>query len=333
MKAAPLVVLLGLLIALAACGDQETSEVIATNRDPGIVNLDEAIRQHPDDADLYARRATMWYDKNNYDAAIDDYRQAVTLDSTNVEYYWDLADIYLDYYRSRLALRTLEQAATIAPDNLETQLRLAETRIILKQYNAAIGSLNEAIRLDPRNPDAYLLLSDAFLAQQDTARAIKAAEEATEIDPDLTDAYLILGRLLFAKGLPRADQYFDAAMAIDPADPVPIHAKADYLRDSDRLAEAIELYRGASRADRQYVAGHYNAGLLLMELDSVTAARREFGLAIKNDPTHVRAYFFRGYAREISADPAGARSDYETALRFDPDYLLAQEGLDRLGDN
>lgn len=323
------------LVLLAACGSDPAADYdptsAVTTTDPAIAELTRAIAAEPGNADLYAQRASMAYDKKNYDAAIADLSAALSIDSTNVPYHWHLADVYLDYYRSRLALRTLERAAALDPANVETQLRLAETQLTLKQYDDVLVTISEITKLDPRNPDAYLLLSQAFVETGDTARAINAAQEAAEIDPDLTDAFITLGQLLFAKGLPRAGQYFDAAVAIDPADPYALHAKADYLRDTDRLPAAIETYRAASRADRQYVAGYFNAGLLYLELDSVAPALREFDLVVKNDPLHIRGFFFRGYANELAGELNAACADYDVALRYAPDYELALEGYDRLG--
>lgn len=333
MNRACLLILLALVIF--SCGEKDTDPAPLADTsggDPGIAQLDLAILRDTSNADLYAQRATMWYDKNNYDAAIADLQRAMAIDSMNIEYHWNLADVYLDYYRSRLALRTLERAAKIEPGNIETQLRLAETQIILERFDEAMRSLNEVVKLDPRNPDAYMLLSEAYLETGDTVRAINSAEEATEIDPDLTDGFIRIGQLLFARGSSRAAQYFDAAIGIDPLDPVALHAKADYLRDRERLPEAIELYRATSRADRQYVAGYFNAGLLLMELDSVKTALGEFDLVIKNDPVHIRGYFFRGYAKERLNDLEGARADYQQALRFAPDYDYALEGMERVGE-
>jgi tetratricopeptide (TPR) repeat protein len=327
--------LLPFLILLAACGTDPAPATdlpaVVDNTDPGVAKLTDAIRADPENADLYAQRATMQYDKQNYDAAIADMVSALRIDSTNIGYHYNLADVYLDYYRSRLALRTLQRAASLDPDNVETQLRLAETQLTLKQYDGALEALNEVTRIDPRNPDAYLLLSQTFLETGDTARAIKSAEEATEIDPDMTDAFITLGQLLFAKGLPRAEQYFDAAVAIDPEDAYALHAKADFLRDSERLPEAIETYQAASRADRQYVAGHFNAGLLFLELDSIQRGLTEFDLVIKNDPIHIRAYAYRGYAREVLGDTEAACKDYDISLRFSPDYQFALDGYARVG--
>ncbi|THH34907.1 tetratricopeptide repeat protein [Neolewinella litorea] len=321
-----------LLIGLLACGPDTPEEApnAAAAGDPGIERLTAAIARQPDEPELYRQRASMYYDLENYDGAINDLTTALSLDSTNVDYHYELADVYLDYYRSRLALRTLERAVRLDPERLETHLRLAETQLILKQYDDALASLNEAVRLDPRNPEAYYLLGQVFEETGDTTRAINAAEEATQIDPDMTDAYLLLGDLLAAQGNARAGEYFDAAVAINPQDVIALHARADYYRDRGDLDRAIAEYRRASIIDRQYVAGNFNAGLLLMELDSVERAYDEFNIVIKNDPIHIRAFFYRGYASELLGNTDAARRDYETALRMAPEFTLAREGLDRL---
>ncbi|WP_116107033.1 tetratricopeptide repeat protein [Lewinella sp. IMCC34191] len=323
--------LLLLMLTLLACGpDGAAEESTATTGDPGIDRLSEAIRQDPNNANLYGQRASMYYDLDNFDYAIQDLEKALSIDSTNINLHYNLADVYLDYYRSRLALRTLERAVALDPDRLETRLRIAEAQLILKQYEDATGSLNQAVRIDPRNPEAYYLLSQVFAETGDTVRAINSAEEATQIDPDMIDAYLMLGELQAARGNPRAESYYDAAVDINPDDVVAIHARADYYRDQGDLDRAIAQYRRASTIDRQYVAGNFNAGLLLMEQDSLQRAYNEFNITIMNDPVHARAFFYRGYASELMDDADAARRDYETALRIDPELTLARQGLERL---
>ncbi len=322
-----------LMLVLLACGPgAPDTSVPAESGDPGIDLLTRQITATPAVAGLYAQRASMYYDLQNYDNAIADLNTALSLDSTKLDYFYNLSDVYLDYYRSRLALRTLERAAALDPDRLETRLRLAETQLILKQYDDAISSLNQAVRLDPRNPEAYYLLGQVFAETGDTTRAVNAAEEATQINPDMIDAYLLLGELLADQGNPRAIEYFNTAVDIDPEDVISIHARADYYRDRGDLDRAIREYRRASTIDRQYVAGNFNAGLLLMEEDSVAQAYREFNITIKNDPIHIRAFFYRGYASELMGQADDARRDYETALRMAPDFTLAQDGLARLNE-
>lgn len=301
--------------------------------DPGLENLNAAIAADPKRADLYASRAQMWYDKDNFDNAIVDLRNALVLDSTNIDYHYLLTDVYLDYYQSRMALKTIQRAVALEPENIESLLTQAEVQLILQQYEDAMTSLNSVVQLDPRNPDAYLLLGRTLAETGDTARAINATQEAVEIDADLTDGWIVLGQLHAAIGGQLAERFFETALSIDTTDLAAIHAMADFFRDRDDLDRAIELYRKTSRIDPQYVAGHYNAGLLLMEQEKVEEARQEFRITVKNDPLHIRGYFFLGYANELLGDPAAARTNYETALRFAPDYELARQGLARLGSS
>lgn len=329
-----------LLFLIQACNDnaennkvdqlQEGPKIEAALGDPGLENISKAIEAEPQRADLYASRAQMWYDKNNYDNAIMDLRNAIVLDSTNINFHYLLTDVYLDYFQSRLALKTIQRAVKLDPKNIESLLTQAEVQLILQQFEDALGSLNEVIGLDPRNPDAYLLLGQTFAETGDTSRAINATQEAVEIDPDLVDGWIVLGKLHSAIGGGLAERYFNTAVQIDSLDLAAIHAQADFYRDQDDLDKAIELYRKTSRIDPQYVAGHFNAGLLLMEKEQVEAARQEFSITVKNDPLHIRAYFFLGYTDELLGDKEAAKKNYETALRFSPDYQLALDGLARV---
>ncbi|MEM9835377.1 MAG: tetratricopeptide repeat protein [Bacteroidota bacterium] len=329
------------MLTLTACGgevkeptadDPAAADYRGPKLDPGIVNVTEQIKQDPKNGALYAARAEMWFDKNNFDNAITDLQSALVLDSTNLDYHYLLSEVYLDYFQSRLALRTIQRAVALEPENVESLLYQAEIQLILKLHDEALASLNEVVRIAPREPEAYLLLGKVFAETQDTARAINATQEAVEIDPEIVDAWIYLGQLHAAIKSPLAGRYFDTAISVDPNDVVAIHAKADYLRDQDQLNEAIALYRKTGEIDQQYVDGHYNAGLLLLEQDSVEAAQRELNIVIGNNPLHIQGYFFRGYTHELQCNIAAARKDYETALRFSPDYQLALDGMARISE-
>ncbi len=324
-----------LLFLLTACGGDQTETGDTdppAGTEPAIAELSAEISAQPRKAELYAQRARLYFDGGGYDEAISDLTIALQIDSANLGYHHALADVYLKYFRSRLALRTLERAHQLDPADIETLLRLSEVQLTLKQYDDALASADQAIGLNGRNPEAFFLLGRIMKEQGDTSRAINSFQEAVELDPELTDAWINLGMLHAAVDGKRALEFYDAAIASDRYDVLPVHAKADYLRDRDDLNGAIALYRETTRMDRQYSAGYFNAGLLLMEQDSVESAYREFDITLKNDPLHVRAYFFRGYAAELLGRTDQARADYKSALKMAPDYALPQEGMARLGD-
>lgn len=334
MKVFKLSLLLSVIILAVACREEQQPAGAATTiaGEPAIALLNERIAQAPAQADLYAARAELYYERDAFDEAIQDLQTALGLDSTQVGYYHLLADVYLDYFRSRQALETMQRAATLFPERIPTLLKLSEFQYILKQYEESMRTIDRVLRIDPQEPEAYFMFGLNFREVGDTTRAIRSFQEAVDINPTLTDAWINLGQLHAAQRSGQALRYFDAAIASDTLNPLPYAAKGDYLRDRDRLREAIALYKEAARKDPQYDAAFFNAGLLYLELDSIGPAYRQFDLAIKVAPLNIQAYFFRGYAAEAVGDTLQARRDYEHALRLAPDYELPREGLARLSD-
>jgi tetratricopeptide (TPR) repeat protein len=328
--------LLFLSLFFACGGDNSTAsqqEGLGATGDPSIDGLTAKISETPNNAALYAQRAELFYEKNGFDEAINDLQKAITLDSLNADYYHLLGDVYLDYFNSRMALRTMERAATLFPDRIPTLLKLSEFQLILKQYQASMQTIDRILRIDPQNAEAFFMFGTNFKEVGDTARAINSFQKAVELDPELIDGWINLGYLQAVTGSPLAERYFDNALRLDPGNILAIHAKADFLRDfKDDLNGAIALYRQINEIDPQYKESYFNAGLLYMELDSVGQAYDQFDLTIKVSPTHIRAYFFRGYAAELLGNIEQARADYRQALKMAPEYELAEKGLARVGD-
>lgn len=319
-------------VIFAGCSQQEEKAPvdIGNTGDPSIDQLTQQIAQTPEDAQLYALRGELFYEQDNYDQAIADLKQAVSLDSTQAPYYHVLADAYLDNVRSREALETMELAAERFPDRLPTLLKLSEFQLILTKYEDSMRTIDRVLRQDPQNADAYFMFGLNFKEVGDTARAINSFKKSVEIEPELTDAWISLGQLYAAMDDPIAESYFDNAIQTEPENPLTWHAKADYLSDKEDLQGAIDIYQKIMTIDPQYEEAYFNAGLLYLDLDSIPQAYHQFNLAINVYPVHIRAYYYRGLASEMMGNTEQAKRDYEQALRLAPDYEGPQEGLQRL---
>lgn len=319
-------------VIFASCSQQEekASTDIGSTGDPSIDQLTQQIAQTPEDAQLYALRGELFYEQENYDQAIADLKQAISLDSTQAAYYHVLADAYLDYVRSREALETMELAAERFPDRLQTLLKLSEFQLILTKYEDSMRTIDRVLRQDPQNADAYFMFGQNFKEMGDTARAINSYKKSVEIEPELTDAWISLGQLYGALKDPIAESYFDNAIQTEPENPLTWHAKADYLSDQNDLQGAIEIYQKIMTIDPQYEEAYFNAGLLYLDMDSIPQAYHQFNLAINIYPLHIRAYYYRGLSSEMMGNNEQAKRDYEQALRLAPDYEGPQEGLKRL---
>lgn len=335
MKTKYVTIITGLLffLLISACEDKKNIDRQVEVSATGFAEIDDVtakIAVAPDDANLYAERAVLYYDKDGYDEAITDMHKAIALDSMNADYYHLLADIYLDYFKSHLAIKTLERATELFPNRIPTLLKLSEFHLIMKMHPESMKMIDRVLRIDPQNAEGFFMSGMNFKEMGDTIRAINSFQSAVELDPDLIDGWISLGKLYATRGDKVAIQYFDNALRIAPENTTAIHAKADYLRDQNDLIGAIELYKKIVVIDPQYETGFYNAGLLYMELDSIEQAYQQFDLTIKASPIHIRAYFYRGLAAELLGNIDDAKADYQQALKLAPGYERAEQALIRL---
>ncbi len=330
-----LIILSCAITLILACKNETKPEPPRFDKtgNPQIDALTEQIFKDPNNAQLYFKRAQLFYKEGaqgGYDVAIKDMVYALSLDSTNVDFHHFLSDVYMDYAQSRLAVSTMERAATLAPENIPTLLKLSETYLITKQYNAAGASIDKVLTKDPQNADAYFLLGMMFKEQSDTARAINAFQKSADLDSDNKDAFIELGKLFTDKGNPLALKYFNNALLIDSLDVNAMMAKAYYFQTKNQIGEAIEEYKKILYNDPRYEFALFNLGLLYLEKDSLEQADSHFNIVLKEAPTFFKAYYYRGYIAEKRGDKVNALKNYKQALEFNSGYDKALEGVKRL---
>lgn len=296
-----------------------------------IDGLSEKIVASPSDPALYNERAQLFYEKEGYDEAIQDWTKAIRLDSTNASYYHSLGDAYLDYSRSRLALKTMEQAGKQFPTSIPTLLKLAEFQFILRKHQESLKTIDQVLRMDPQSARGFFFLGMNLKEMNQEERAINSFQTAVENDPDLIDAWLNLGRMFAERKNKVAEQYFDSAIRVDSTSIEALHSKAIYLANTkDDLDGALELYRKIATVDENYEEAYFNSGLLYLDKNEIEAAYEQFDLTVKASPTHIKGHYYRGLAAELNGDFEMARKDYEKALQMYPAYEDAQNRLNNL---
>ena len=295
--------------------------------DPSIDGLTEAIKATPNDPNLYLKRSEIFYEREAYDQAIQDLAQVMKLDSTNLKAHHLLEDVYMDSYQSARALQTMQRVVMLYPDSINTKLKLSEFQLILKQYDAALSTIADIMEIRPGDPEALFMLGMIYRDQGKTDLAIGAFQSAVERNPDMSEAWVILGDLMDRTHNPLASQYFDNAVRVAPNNVAAWHAKAYFLQNNDKIDEALEIYKHIHSLDAQYPEAYLNAGILLMVKDSLDAALREINILGEIDPANPAAWFYKGKIYHLKGQNDEAKTAYEQALRLDPDYGQAQDGL------
>jgi tetratricopeptide (TPR) repeat protein len=96
-------------------------------------------------------------------------------------------------------------------------------------------------------------------------------------------------------------------------------------------AEAVRLYEGLVREKRDDASLRASFGGALGALGHLDEALAQLAKAVELDPVNPEAYHNRGVILEASEDRAAAAREYETALRYAPDYEPSRHALLRLG--
>lgn len=319
-------------LSLLQCKQKSSSDVndIGPTGDPTIDAITDEIRKHPDDAQLYLKRAQVFYDHQAYDQSIQDLARVMKLDSTNLRAHHLLADAYMDSNQSNMALKTMQRAAALYPDSIRTKLKLSEFQLILKQYDGAMHTLDDIMKIRPGDPEALFMLGMVFRDQGKTEQAIGAFQSAVERNPDMVEAWVILGDLMDRTHNPRALQYFDNAIRVDPTNVEALHAKAYYLQNNDKIDEAIDIYKQIHLINPQYPEAYLNIAILQLYRDSVDAAMKELTILKGIDPTNAAAWFYIGKAHQFNGEKEEAKASFEQALKLDPNYEQAADALQEL---
>jgi len=315
------------LIIISCGGDKQVKSISKSTGDSIVDQLTLQLEKSPDDIDLLYQRATVYYEKDEYEASIQDLEKAMSIDSLKPEIYHLLTDNYLDYFRSREALDMMEKVARLFPERIPTLLKLSETQMILNQHENSIFTVNEILRLSPQNNEAFFMLGMNFRAMGDLDRSINSFQTAVENDPEMVDAWIILGELHEKKGSKDAIKYYDNAINVAPDKPEVLHSKAFYLQNNGDIPGALELYKQIIIKNQSYTDAYLNAGIIYMEIDSLDLAFEQMNLLAGVQPQNPLAYYYRALIHNSYGNYEAALVDLQNSINISSDFEVAEKLL------
>jgi tetratricopeptide (TPR) repeat protein len=121
------------------------------------------------------------------------------------------------------AIADCNQALSLDPKNALAFSNRGNSYVFKHEYDRAIEDFNEAIKLNPRYAEAFNNRANAFSYKGEYDRAMQDHNEAIRLDPRYAVAFNSRGATLFKKGeYDRAIQDFDEAIRLDPKNSVAV---------------------------------------------------------------------------------------------------------------
>jgi tetratricopeptide (TPR) repeat protein len=278
-------------------------------------------------------------DRNDLNAAINNFNEALKRDPTMYGAWQDLGLAYIKANRWADAVQTFAELARRQPNSVEAAYFHA-----LSLYNSgnsveAEAESRRALRLDAGAVEAQTLLG-IILASKGNANseAADALSQAAALNPNSFDAQFYLGRVQYAmKDYAGSVKSLRAAVKLNPR-----HSEARFflgtaLEMAGDSAAAIAEYQELLKIDSNSVMGQLGLGALLVKQGKLDEALTALNRAVALDPKEFEAHWALGRALALKERYAEAAESFQKAVALAPDRSDAhyQLGLvlKRLGRN
>jgi tetratricopeptide (TPR) repeat protein len=268
--------------------------------------------------DVYVLLARSYLELNQYDAAVNSAEKAVAIDPKNSEYH-----------------RWLGEAYGAKADHASMLSAYSLARKTQKEFDAAV-------QLDPHNFDAQ---QDLIEYDCTAPGMVGGGEEKAQplieklMKMDAAEGHYATGICRAQKkNYEAADAEFSKALENKPKTAKRIYDIGDYFLERKNAEKLLVVADAGEELAPRDPRGKFYQGvaLVLQEKKPVEAEKllREYlQLAPMNSeyPRPWVAHYWLGKLEESRKNPAGARSEYQAALKLNGKYKPAQEALKQLG--
>ncbi len=153
-----------------------------------IENYNMAILLNPLFSEAYFGRALSYYKLKEYDKAIADYTKTLELDPKNPIIYNNRGDSYYRKGDFVAAIKDYDKAIMLNPNYMKAYYNRGLCYASLEQYDKAVEDFSKVIELRPDFAEAYHLRGLAKEYSDDLDGAIDDYKKALELKPDLMEA-------------------------------------------------------------------------------------------------------------------------------------------------
>jgi tetratricopeptide (TPR) repeat protein len=139
------------------------------------------------------RKGVAFYERKQYDSAIEEFKNAIDLDSNIVEAYINRGVAYGAKKQYSEAIGDLNKAIELGSNNIKIYRHRGTFYFKSKQFDESISDFSKAIEMDSKNADAYCERGRSRYAKGLNNEAVEDFSKAISLDPIFKDAYISRG--------------------------------------------------------------------------------------------------------------------------------------------
>ncbi|MCH7402988.1 tetratricopeptide repeat protein [Belliella kenyensis] len=295
-------------VLLLACATQEDkkgrfllkgNEKLKENDLKGALDFyTEALKIDPNFADALLNRGIVQSRLNNFEAAIDDFSNILSIGSSiDSTAYFQRGLSYLDNGENYKALNDAENLLKESPESWKSYFLLGLTKERLKDYDAALKAFEKGLSYNPTNADLIVNMATILYYQKDYNRAIELLENAEKSNPEEANIYNLRSMIAF---------------------------------DNDRYQEALSWVEKAISINPRVSFYHNNRGLYYLFLGELDKGITDINFSIKQNSKNPYAWRNKGIYYFLTGDKVSAQKYLEDAKNYDPKMDLVDEYLSKI---
>lgn len=313
-----------------------------------LADFSSAIKETPDDADVYEKRANLYYYMEKYDLADKDYQKIISIDPGSVMGYMGIGRNANAEKRYSDAIEQFDYVTRLASDYSSGYSFRAESYLGLKQYDKAIDDIIHALDIDGDNKAFHLMqqAADSAMVQLVAKMKVQSAKNpnsdywpyclgvvyersgayhkaieyytsSQEKDLSPITAYRISNCYSEMGNYPLALEHIDHAIALDSTDYDFVMAKADLLYESGDARKAIAELDKYVNHDPEFYGGYYRRGWYKDNSEDIDGAIEDYSMSIILEPDYAYAYLGRGDMYVLKNDTKSAKADFQKVIELD----------------
>lgn len=311
----------------------------------GRAELENILKEAPDDAMALLLRSGVRFTENKFDDAIGDLRLVLRKEPNNDRALLLLAQSYLRKNDLPLAKDTYRRLLEVAPDSPEGLQQLAALYVADKDYAEAEALLRKRIAKQPDDLVASGRLVEILMAQGSSAKAEEEARRMTALTNQTGVGDFSLGRVLAQqKDYGAASDAFKKSVAARAGDPLPLEGLVRSLLAEGKQGEAITVLNQQLNNSQSQLFAKFLLGGIYGQSGDQAKAESYLEDVLKEKPDSVVAWVslagvyqdrearIRVYERGVKANPASTElnmllaTEFEQSGRFD-DAMQVYESL------
>ncbi|MDR0603621.1 MAG: tetratricopeptide repeat protein [Bacteroidales bacterium] len=248
------------------------------------------------------------------------------------EEYFNLGNVYYDKGEYDNAIDAYKKTIALKPEDAAAYNNLGNAFDNKGEYDNAIDAFKKAIALKPETAETYYNLGNAYDNKGEYDNAIDAFKKSIALKPETAVVYYNLGNVYRNKGkYDNAIEAYKKAIALSPEDAVAYNNFGNAYYDKDEYDNAIDAYKKAIELEPDYAAAYYNLGNTYTKKGKYDNAFEAYKKAIALSPEDATAYNNLGYTYINKGKYDNAIDACKKAIELKPDFAKAYYNLIALG--